>query len=204
MKTEKRVVFTADARLDIKFLASKSATSTAPGTLSGYAIVWNSLSTDRGGYQVRLLPGSARFMSETLALHHHQYDQVIGNTANGTLRIANDQIGARVEIDLPNTSAGRDVEELVAKKYIRGMSFAMIQIASGRDVIENGQTIFEVTDFLCDEVTVTPIPAFTDTSIQPAEVEGSRMAAQKKYEAEGEFCREQLKLEEYGLRARRL
>ena len=47
-KPTKRVVFTNDAKFAV------SDPKSGKLTLSGYAIVWDALSNDRGGYQVRL------------------------------------------------------------------------------------------------------------------------------------------------------
>ena len=135
-------------------------------TLSGYAIKWDSLSSDRGGYQVRLKPGSALFTTPCLALYHHDFHDLLGTTANGTLRITPDQTGVKVEIDLPDTQVARDVAELIEDEYLSGMSFSM---ANGfEDYTEEkagDKFIINVTKFTCDEVTITAIPAFLDTSI---------------------------------------
>ena len=158
-QSTRRVIFTADSRFAVAKADGK------PVTLSGYALVWNVLSSDRGGYKVRLLPGSATFAEPTLALFHHDFRHVIGNTENGTLRITPDSYGVKVEIDLPDTSTGRDVYTLVRDKYIRGMSFAMATSPRGRTVKEDGQEILEAEAFECDEITVTAAPAFTQTTI---------------------------------------
>ena len=147
------------------FLSQQPMTGTGTGagrpiTLSGYALVWNLLSEDRGGYRVRLKPGSAKFATPTLALYHHDFAFVIGSSANNTLRFSSDSVGVKVEIDLPDTTVGYDVGELVGKGYVRGMSFAMASKPAGQMVVENGLQVFEATGFLVDEVTVTPIPAF--------------------------------------------
>ncbi len=150
----------ADARL-----AATAPIEGRPTTISGYALVWNVLSSDRGGYKVRLRPGSARFANPTHALFHHDFRDVLGNTANGTLRLQPDDYGVRAEIDLPPTSVGRDVAELVRRGDIRGMSFAMVDDPVSDRVTEGGQTIVEAKSFLVDEVTVTAVPAFEEAMV---------------------------------------
>lgn len=175
-QTDRRILFTADSRLaltlgDGKPLAfdgnPRFAEQVTEGgvTLTGYALIWNVPSTDRGGYKVRLLPGSATFATPTLALYHHDFRAVIGNTENDTLRLTPDDYGVKVEIDLPNTTTGRDVAELVGKKYVRGMSFAMVSSPRGRVTKENGQEIFDAEAYAVDEVTVTSIPAFLTAAV---------------------------------------
>lgn len=170
----RRIVFTDDARF-----AVAPAVADKPTTLTGYPILWNVLTSDRGGYKVRLKPGSATFTTPTLALYHHDFQSVIGTTDNATLRLTPDDIGVKCEIDLPNTSTGRDVAELVAKRYVRGMSFAMVSTPRGVRTVENGETILDVEAFAADEITITPIPAFqqTDIDVKPdAEFAATRIA----------------------------
>jgi HK97 family phage prohead protease len=215
-KTTKRIVYTTDARLALAKFAAVEGQPEKIATLSGYAIVWDVLSSDRGGFKVRLLPGSATFATPTHALYHHDYTHVIGSTANGTLRLYPDETGVRVEIDLPDTTSGRDVEELVEGRYVTGMSFAMIGTPDASEVTEAGQTILNVAKFDCDEVTVTAIPAFTATSIdvkeddvpEDAAAGPSQMSAAKKMDDEAngkkERNREKRKLEELRLALYRL
>src|SRR5688500_18738918 len=88
---------TADARF-----AAVADAPAVPGRLprlAGYAMVWGSVSSDRGGYHVRLAKGSAVAAPTVLALFHHDYRLVIGSTANATVRCIPDDYGLRVEID---------------------------------------------------------------------------------------------------------
>lgn len=159
MRTDRQFIFTHDSKFSLAKPEGKSP------LLEGYALVWNTLSTDRGGYKVRLKPNSAEFATPTLALFHHNFQNVLGNTENGTLRLKQDDHGVKFEIDLPDTMLSRDVQELVSKGYIRGMSFSMASAPEGNSVTENGQTIFDATKFLVDEITVTAIPAFAPTQV---------------------------------------
>ncbi len=164
----RRRVFTRNATFTVKRFAATADKPAAGATLTGYALKWNDLSDDRGGYQVRLLPGSATFTDPTMALFHHDFASVIGNTQNGTLRITPDDVGVKVDIDLPDTTMGRDVAELVDKGYVQGMSFAMVDAPKFAMKTEGKQQIMEISAFTADEVTVTAIPSFTTTSIEIA------------------------------------
>ena len=160
VKADRQTILNFDAKLAVTPLADGK-----PATISGYALVWNVLSSDRGGYRVRLLPGSARFADEVHALWHHEFRDVLGTTANGTLRISPDSVGVRVEIDLPNTNAGRDVAELIRRGDVRGMSFGMVDLPTGEKVKESGQSILNAASYVVDEVTVTAIPAFSEAMV---------------------------------------
>src|SRR5437763_1584965 len=79
-----------------------------PNKLVGYAAVYNSLSADLGGFKERIMPGafkgSVAGSTDIRALVDHDSTKLLGRTSNGTLRVAEDQRGLRVEIDLPDTS----------------------------------------------------------------------------------------------------
>lgn len=189
-----RIMFTRaeDARLTF---ATPDAGDAAPlnsiGTLKGYAITWNALSDDRGGFKVRLAPNSAKFAANTFALNHHSFNGgPLADTASKTLRILPaDSYGQPVEIDLPDTQNGRDVLALVKSGRMRGMSFAMTQRPApphAEFIMEGGQKVLFVKSFLADEVSVLAVPSFSGTSIQ-----------EKKSGNEGEISRARLKLELY-------
>jgi HK97 family phage prohead protease len=95
-------------------------------TLVGYAAVFNS-DADIGGYWVeRIMPGAFTASLKTAdvrALINHDTGRVIGRVQAGTLRLAEDDKGLRVEIDVPNTTDGNDLWELVSRGDISGMSF---------------------------------------------------------------------------------
>lgn len=180
MTKEKRYLFTAAAVADLKiklaaqkFAAAKGAETPAEeaaegewaSTIAGYVIKWGDVSTDRGGYTVKIAPNSVKFDPTTFALFHHNYEKVLGNTENKTLRLIPDNVGVRVEIDLPDTTAGRDTSELVEDQYIRGMSFSCYPETWETSEVGD-KTEITLTSFRCDEVTVTAIPAFGDTSIE--------------------------------------
>lgn len=160
MDHPRRQFYTAASRFEIA-----PPTAGKPTTLIGYACVWDAISSDRGGYKVRLRPGSASFAPLTHALYHHDYRDLLGSTANGSLRLSSDATGVRCEIDLPDTSAGRDVGVLVRDGYVAGMSFYMASIERSRETTEAGQAILDVEAFTLDEVTITAIPAFKETTI---------------------------------------
>lgn len=187
MKLPKKMIFTNDAGLKFSKAAAAGAVQAdagnapaeddgTPGTLQGYALKWNSLSCDRGGYVVRLLPGSATFADPCFALYHHDYKYTLADTQSGTLTLTPDDVGVVATITLPDTQAGWDTAALCSpqangKAIVRGMSFCMEGDIKAEETEENGQTIVNVKAFTCTEVTVTPIPAFADTTIGPADFE---------------------------------
>jgi HK97 family phage prohead protease len=201
----KRIVF-MDTKLAVrrvKFDASgkESADGQERVTLAGLAIPWNTLSGDKGGFQVRFLPNSATFATPTLALFHHDYKGVLGNSANGTLRMTFGGNGVSVEIDLPDTNTAADVAALVEGSYITGMSFSMLldDVLESAEINEGGVTIMEVSKFTCDEVTVTAIPSFADTNVGVKAAADQSIDQPQQYSAAPERVAQALKLEQLQL-----
>lgn len=94
--------------------------------LEGYAAVFGS-DTQISDFTEVILPGA---FSETLAegrdvlaLADHDSRAVLARTRSGTLRLAEDSRGLHFDLDLPNTSFGRDVLELAERGDIGGASF---------------------------------------------------------------------------------
>src|SRR3546814_4468734 len=56
-------------------------------------------------------------------LFDHDRGRVLGRSSTGTLRLKEDDKGLAVEIDLPDTSDGRDVATLIQRGDVSGMSF---------------------------------------------------------------------------------
>jgi HK97 family phage prohead protease len=199
---KKRVLYNHDAKFQ---LATVNPTTGDAGgnltTLTGYALVWNVLSSDRGGYFVRLLPGSATFLTPTFALYNHDYGAPLARNDDGTLRITSDDYGVKVEIDVPNTTLGRDLQTLIARQTIRGMSFAMVPGGESETTTEDGQEIITFSKFDADEVTITAIPAFDDTSIivKPNEENGLSTNLLQLKDYTKELSKQYQKLEQYKL-----
>lgn len=134
-------------------------------TLVGYAIVFGATSAD--DRKARVTKDTRINFIDTgpvFAFYSHDSKDVLGSTGNGTLRLNADAYGLRVEIDPPDTSYARDVCELVEDGYVRGMSFGMFPVKS-HTVREGGETVTVYDEIIVDEVTITCIPAFPETSI---------------------------------------
>jgi uncharacterized protein len=98
-------------------------------TIAGYAAVFNSLSNDFGGWREIIKPGA---FDETLAnnpdvsarIQHEGGLTTVGRTRNGTLTLRADDTGLWYEAKVPDTTAGRDIVELISQGYITKSSFA--------------------------------------------------------------------------------
>jgi HK97 family phage prohead protease len=96
-------------------------------TFVGYAAKFNSRSENLGGFVETINPGafkrSLRSRNDVKLLVNHDSGRVLASTRSGTLRLEEDSIGLKVEADLPNTSDGRDMAELLRRGDLSSMSF---------------------------------------------------------------------------------
>src|SRR5690606_19161246 len=93
---------------------------------AGYAATFNSRTEIGDWFTEVIAPGAFAESLKTAdvrALFDHDSAKVLGRSSAGTLRVSEDDIGLAVEIDLPDTSTGRDVRELLKRGDITGMSF---------------------------------------------------------------------------------
>ena len=92
--------------------------------LTGYAIVFNRESEDLGGFKeiIERSAVDAVNFSNTVATFNHNANNVLGRVPK-TMTYSVDDRGVKVEIKLPDTTAGNDVRELVKRGDVKGMSF---------------------------------------------------------------------------------
>jgi HK97 family phage prohead protease len=152
-------------------------------TIAGYAAVFNS-PTDICGLWTEVVEAGA--FTETLssgrdvlALYSHELERLLGRESAGTLRLSEDDKGLAVEIDLPDTSDGRDVGVLVQRGDLKGMSFGFCVTKQEWDetVTPPTRTIKAVDLY---EVTITADPAYEDTEIGMRSLEEARSARKAK------------------------
>lgn len=138
------------------------------GTLTGYAAVYNRRSQNLGGFVEQVHPDAfTRSLGDgpsVLARYNHDDNYLLGTTDAETLRVSSDNIGLAYEVDLPDTSAGRDVAELGRRGDVRFSSFAFRTIDDEWGVTEDG---FPLRTLLAVQlVDVAPVnnPAYRDTT----------------------------------------
>jgi len=136
-------------------------------TFSGYAAVFNSPSEPLPFIE-RIAPGA---FSKTLRdrkrdvrlFVNHDSNLVLASRNSGTLRLSEDERGLRVEADLPDTSAGRDIRELLRTGVVDKMSFGF-QVDRRGDSWNADGTERTLTSVRLFEVSVvTGFPAYEAT-----------------------------------------
>lgn len=136
-------------------------------TVSGYAVKWDSLSEDLGGFRERFETGAfAQSVKDgdVRGLLNHNPAQVLARTTNGTLRIEEDKTGLRFDMDVAKTSVGDDTLELVRRGDITQMSFGFAAI-NDRWEMDDEQEIRTVTEARLFDVSPVAFPAYPDTEV---------------------------------------
>ena len=145
----------------MRVLAVRTAPTGKGRTVSGYAAVFNQ---PMSGDTEIIRPDAFRRTLESgvniRALYNHDDMALLGTTKAGTLRLREDSHGLAFDLDLPDTTCGRDVLELVTRGDIAGCSFGFY--VRGESVV-NG--VRELHDVELAEITLTPCPAYPQTQV---------------------------------------
>lgn len=141
-------------------------------TIEGYALVFNSLSEDLGGFREQIIPEAVDGMieaSDILALLNH--DQSRGVLARsrygvGSLNLEIDEVGLKYRFEAPHTALGDEVLEYLRRGDITSSSFAFVIETDNWDKQSDGTYIRTIKKFrrLYD---VSPVfePAYQQTTV---------------------------------------
>lgn len=145
--------------------------------IRGYAAVFNSLSHDLGGFVERILPGAfdrtLREVAEgkrvvSMRVQHEGGLTTVGTTANSSLRLSVNKRGLLYEsMSLPDTTAARDLLELIRGGYITKSSFAFsVPNRDGeRWLLEKSPAVRELLDIDLYDVAPVDGPAYEASSV---------------------------------------
>lgn len=152
--------------------------------LVGYAAVYNSLSEDLGGFREIIREGAfdaaLKEKPDVSARVQHQGGlSTIGRTTNGTLKLTSDDKGLRYEVKLPNTTAGRDIYELVQRGDIDKSSFAFSLRDEGDKApeqwfFESDPPTRELLNLNLHDVAPVDGPAYSATTVSARALEQAR------------------------------
>jgi len=114
--------------------------------------------------------------TDVRALFNHDASMLLGRQASKTLRLSTDSHGLEFEIDLPNTSLGRDVRELVERGDIDGASFGFVP--GDYDWDEDRATVTHTSVSRLVDVSPVTFPAYIGASTE-ARSEGRIIVSQR-------------------------
>jgi HK97 family phage prohead protease len=140
-------------------------------TLSGFAAVFEQYAP-MGSYLETLARSAFDATltdpaNDVRSFYQHDTARLLGRQSSGTLKLSTDSAGLHFELDIPDTSDGRDLRVLVDRGDLSGMSFGFIagqedwgQTPDGRDL----RTHISVARLI--EVSPVSLPAYAGTSVQ--------------------------------------
>ena len=120
-KAEVRDLSYVDGRIELR------ADADGNKMITGEAIVYERESNPIYGYYIEVIKRGAlddADISRVVARTNHDDGVLLGTTWAGTLRLTDSPSALRYEVDIPDTTAGRDTEVYMQRGDIAGSSFA--------------------------------------------------------------------------------
>lgn len=148
----------------------RATTEDGKRKIGGYAAVFDTLSVVLWNFREEIAPGAfadAIEKNNVRALWNHDTSEVLGASGNGTLRLAEDSVGLRFELELPDTQRGRDAFTLIERGDVSQMSFGFRSLPDGDEwrIDEDGQYIRRLLRADLLEVSPVTFPAYPATSV---------------------------------------
>lgn len=164
MKQERRVF----ALQNVKFETRADGEGAEKPVIIGHAAVFDQLSEDLGGFREKIAPGAfaeAINRDDVRALFNHDPNFVLGRNKAGTLRMTEDAVGLRVEIDPPDTQIARDLMVSLKRGDISQMSFGFIVEAQAWEEGEDGKVTRTIKKAGLFDVSPVTYPAYPQTDV---------------------------------------
>ena len=135
-------------------------------SFTGYAAVFNSPSEPLPFIET-IAPGafkrSLNSGKEIRAYVNHNSDMPLATTKNNSLQLSEDERGLRVNMTLPDTTAGRDLSVLLREGVVHSMSFGFA-VPRGGDVWSDDGQSRELREVVLYEISVVSgFPAYAAT-----------------------------------------
>ena len=141
--------------------------------VEGYALRFNTLSNDLGGFVEEISPEALKEadLSDVRCLIDHDSSKVLGRTTSETLELKIDEEGLYFRTQLPNTTYAKDLYENIRLGNINQCSFGFILDEDGDEFEKREDGLFKRTlrkiKSLFD-VSIVTYPAYNDTQVAPA------------------------------------
>lgn len=139
------------------------------GEVAGYAIVWNTPSTNLPFVEIiqsGALDGVN--LTETLALYNHDFANVLGRVDSGSLVLSIDKTGLHFVLQIPDTTLGHDVYTQIKNGNLKGLSFRFTIAREGETWKQvNGKPTRIISEIdTMREISIVSVPAYDDTSVE--------------------------------------
>lgn len=134
----------------------------------GYAAVFGRRSVDLGGFTELIDPAAFNKTiteADVVALWDHRDEHLLGRVSSGTLRLSVDERGLRYAVDLPDTTTGRDVQELLRRGDVTGSSFGFRTIRDEWHEGDDGAVTRTLLEVALIDVSPVARPAYPDADV---------------------------------------
>lgn len=167
-----------EIRANQTILEIREIQENSPKTIQGYAIKWNELSNPIGGLFVEKFERGA--FAESLktnnqkAFWSHNSNYVLGSTRSNTLRLIEDDVGLRFEVDLPDSTWGNDAYTSIKRGDVDNVSFGFSLINKDSESWEDrsdGVLIRTVKTANLYEISPVAFPAYPQTEVSARSLE---------------------------------
>ena len=141
--------------------------------VEGYALRFNTLSNDLGGFVETISPEALKEadLSDVRCYYDHDTSKVLGRTTSETLELNVDDEGLYFRCQLPNTTYAKDVYESIRRGDINQCSFGFVLDENGDSFEKREDGLFKRTltkiKSLWD-VSIVSLPAYNSTDVAPA------------------------------------
>ena len=137
--------------------------------LNGYAVVWDALSANLGGFKERIRKGAFEASlqrDDQRALFCHESAYVLGRKSASTLTLKEDAKGLFFSILPPDTGWARDLLVSIPRRDISQCSFGFTVDPNGDTWSRQGSmAIREVLKATLAEISIVSFPAYEATSV---------------------------------------
>ena len=167
----------------------------------GYALKFNSLSEDLGGFKEVITPEALKEtdFSDVRALLNHNADKVLARSSAGTLDLNVDDKGLKFRFKIPDTTYGMDLAENLRNGNINQCSFGFSLDENGDEFrYDEKENIYKRTLNKIKEVvdiSLVTYPAYKDSSVAPTLRSLSKIKENEVEQRELERRKRKLKLE---------
>ena len=142
--------------------------------VEGYALRFNTLSNDLGGFVETISPEALKEadLSDVRCLIDHDSSKVLGRTVSETLELKVDDEGLYFRCQLPDTTYANNLYTSIKRKDINQCSFGFILDEDGDSFEKRDsdglfkRTIRKIKSLF--DVSIVTYPAYNDTDVAPA------------------------------------
>ena len=167
-------------------LECRDAQEDSPRIISGYAAVFNQWAEIGRYWRYKEQILSTAFdgcdYSKCVACFNHNTDNILARFSSGTLKLEVDATGLKFEFEVPNTTVGNDMYELVKRGDISQCSFAFVVEEDTWKYMEDTElderTINKISELW--DVSLVTYPAYEGTSVDARSAEEESLLERKK------------------------